>query len=360
MGGEGSPGGMRIVVTGATGNVGTALLRSLAADARVEEIVGIARRIPDWHPPRTRWVRADVAADPLEPHFAGADAVVHLAWLIQPSRDGAELERVNVEGSRRVFEAAAAAGAGALVHASSIGAYSPGPKDRRVDESWPTDGIATSFYARHKAAAERALDAVEARHPELRVVRLRPGLIFQRAAAQEIRRLFAGPLLPSPLLHPRLLPILPVTDRLVLQAVHADDVAEAYRLAATDGNASGAYNIAAEPILGPRELGELLGARPVRVPVRVLRAGAALTWRARLQPTPEGWLDMGLAVPMMDVTRAREELGWTPRRGAGDALLELLDGMRHRDGGPTPPLDPGAGGPLRVRELLTGVGRVNP
>ena len=351
---------MRIVVTGASGNVGTALLRALAADDRVEQIVGIARRVPEWRNPRTRWVRADVAADPLEPHLEGADAVVHLAWLIQPSRDGAELERVNVEGSRRVFEAAAGAGAGALVHASSIGAYSPGPKDRRVDESWPTDGIETSFYARHKAAAERALDAVEARHPELRVVRLRPGLIFQRSAAQEIRRLFAGPLLPSPLVHPRLLPVLPVTDRLVLQAVHADDVAEAYRLAATDPSARGAYNVAAEPVLGPRELGELLGARPVRVPARALRAAAALTWRARLQPTPEGWLDMGLAVPVMDTTRAREELGWTPRKSAGEALLELLDGIRRREGGPTPPLDAGAGGALRLRELKTGVGRVNP
>jgi len=351
---------MRIVVTGATGNVGTALLRALAEDERVEEIVGIVRRLPDGDHPRTRWVRADVAADELEPHFAGADAVVHLAWLIQPSRDEAELERVNVEGSRRVFEAAARAGAAALIHASSIGAYSPGPKDRRVDESWPTDGIATSFYARHKAAAERALDAVAAANPGLRVARLRPGLIFQRSAAQEIRRLFAGPLLPSPLLHPRLLPVLPVTDRLVLQAVHADDVAQAYRLAATSPEARGAYNVAAEPVLGPRELGDLLGARPVRVPERVLRAAAEWTWKARLQPTPPGWLDMGLGVPVMDVSRAREGLGWTPRHTAGEALLELLDGMRRRDGGSTPPLDAAAGGPLRVRELRTGVGRVNP
>ena len=74
--------------------------------------------------------------------FEGADAVIHLAWLIQPSRDAAELERVNVTGSRRVFEAAAESGAKALVHASSVGAYSPGPKDRAVDESWPRDGRA--------------------------------------------------------------------------------------------------------------------------------------------------------------------------------------------------------------------------
>src|SRR3954454_9244497 len=228
---------LRVVVTGATGNVGTSVVRALGEDPRVGEIVGIARRMPQWQAPRVRWVSADITADDLSGHFAGADAVIHLAWLIQPSRDGAELERVNVHGSRRVFEAAAAAGAKALVHASSIGVYSPGPKDRAVDESWPREGIATSFYSRHKAAAEHALDDYE---DALRVVRLRPALIFKRQAAAEIRRLFAGPLLPTPLLRPSLIPILPVTERLVLQAVHSHDVGEAYRLAATSADARGA------------------------------------------------------------------------------------------------------------------------
>jgi UDP-glucose 4-epimerase len=95
---------MRIVVTGATGNVGTSVLRALAADERVREIVGVARRQPDWQAPRTRWVSLDVERDDLRPVLAGADAVIHLAWLIQPSRDEAELERVNVRGSRRVFQ----------------------------------------------------------------------------------------------------------------------------------------------------------------------------------------------------------------------------------------------------------------
>src|SRR5215210_7293781 len=102
---------MRIVVTGASGNKGTSLLQALERDDRVEEIVGIARRRPTWATPKTRWVVADVTVSPLEPLFAGADAVVHLAWLIQPSRDERALSAVNVDGSRRVFEAAAAAGA---------------------------------------------------------------------------------------------------------------------------------------------------------------------------------------------------------------------------------------------------------
>jgi nucleoside-diphosphate-sugar epimerase len=348
---------MRIVVTGATGNVGTSVLEALAGDPRVEEIVGLARRRPSWQNPRTRFVTTDVADADLRPHFAGADAVIHLAWLIQPSRDERELARVNVQGTRRVAEYAAEAGVPALVHASSIGVYSPGPKDRPVDESWPRDGVASSFYSRHKAAAERILDEFDDR---LRIVRLRPGLIFKREAAAEIRRLFAGPLLPSPLLHPKLLPILPVTERLVLQAVHGSDVGEAYRLAATDPDARGAYNIAADPVLDPATLGRTLNARPVKIPPRVLRTLTDLSWRARLQPSPPGWLDMGLAVPVMDTTRARIELGWNPQHSSTETLLELLEGMRRSQGGDTPPLAPNAGGPARVRELLTGVGAKNP
>ena len=350
---------MRVVVIGATGNVGTALLRALADEDRVTEIVGVARRLPKSAAPKTVWAQADVSRDDLEPLLRGADCVVHLAWLIQPSRDESITYATNVRGSARVFAAAGAAGVPALVYASSIGAYAPGPKDRLVDESWPTTGTPTSFYARHKAATERELDSFEASHPEVRSVRLRPGLIFQRPAATGIRRLFAGPFLPSPLVRPELIPIVPRHPRLRVQALHADDVADAYRRAIVSDTARGPFNVAADPVIDGDMLGRVLGARPVDVPGRALRALTTLSWRARLQPTEPGWLDMGLSVPLMDTSRARDELGWTPRHGADDALLELLDGMRAGAGHPTPPLDPATSGPLRVREVLTGVGRTS-
>lgn len=351
---------MRVVVVGATGNHGSSLVRRLARDEQVTSIVGVSRRKPSLDVPKTSWVQRDISKDLLEDVFAGADAVVHLAWLIQPGRDERITHATNVEGSSRVFEAAARAGVGALVHASSIGAYSRGPKDRRVDESWPTEGTPTSFYGRHKAAVERILDSFEAAHPEMRVVRMRPGLVFKAEAAEEVRRLFVGPFLPRALVRRDLIPVVPDVDRLVFQAVHTEDLADAYRLTVVRPEARGAYNVAADPVLDPATLAKVLGARRVPVPVAVLRAGAALSYKLRLQPTEPGWLDMGLNVPVMDTSRIQRELGWEPKRSASDALLELMDAMRRGEGlKGSPQLDPATSGPGRVREILTGVGQTS-
>ncbi len=346
---------MRVVVTGATGNVGTSVLEALTADERVEEVVGVARRAPEISFPRTTFVAADISHSDLGAIVRGADAVVHLAWLIQPGRDERITHRVNVVGSERVFRAAAEAKVPALIYASSVGAYSVGPKDTLVDESWPTDGIGSSFYSRHKVAVERQLDRLEREYPQLRVVRMRPALIFKAQAATEIRRLFAGPLLPRFLLNPTLIPVVPDVDRLRFQVVHSRDVGEAYRRAVLS-DSRGAFNLAAEPPIGAAELAALLDARPVKLPTSVLRTAAAASFALRLQPSEPGWLDMGLAVPMMSSARARAELGWEPQTSATDALLELLAAMRTGADFRTPPLARETSGPARVRELLTGVG----
>jgi UDP-glucose 4-epimerase len=346
---------MRIAIVGATGNVGTSLLAALAHEPAVEEIVAIARRPAHVADARVRMVTADIAQADLAPHFAGVDAVVHLAWLIQPSRDERTLRAVNVEGTRNVLDAAARAGVRAVVYASSVGAYSPGPKDRLVDESWPTEGIDSLFYARHKAETERMLDRFERDQPDVRVVRMRPGLIFKREAATGIRRLFAGPLLPSPLIRRELIPFVPDVPRLRFQAVHSLDVGEAYRLALVS-DARGAFNVAADPVLDPTVLAEALHARRVPVRAGLLRGAAALSWKLRLQPSPPGWLDMAFAVPLMDTGRIRRELGWAPRRTSVEALQELLDGLRDGADFPTPPLSSATTAPWRARELRTGVG----
>ncbi|MDQ3877180.1 MAG: NAD-dependent epimerase/dehydratase family protein [Actinomycetota bacterium] len=346
---------MKVAITGASGNVGTSLLRSLEPEEQVLSIIGIARRRPKLAFPKTEWVEADITTSDLAPLFEGCDAVVHLAWAIQPSHRLDELHRVNVDGSARVFEAVARAGVKNLIYASSVGAYSPGPKDETVDESWPTGGIATSFYARHKAQTEAMLDVFEKRHSDVRIVRLRPALIFKREAASGVRRLFTGPILPSPLLHRSLIPIVPDSPRLRFQSVHSYDIGEAYRLAIVS-NVRGAFNIAADPVIDSDVLAELFDARRIPLPEKTVRALTHLTWRAHLQPTPVGWFDLGLNAPLMDVSRAQSELGWKPEFSATDALLDLIDGLREGSGLDTPPLDPATSGRFRVREFLTGVG----
>ncbi|MFD1147772.1 NAD-dependent epimerase/dehydratase family protein [Saccharothrix hoggarensis] len=334
---------MRIVVTGATGNLGTALLRRLADEPDMTAH-GVSRRPPVHEPPYDiAWSPVDLsregAEEPLTEVFRDADAVVHLAWRIQPSHDERVLYRTNVAGSDRVARAVVRAGVPHLVHMSSVGAYSPAAKDHTVDETWPTDGVRTSYYSRHKAAVEHLLDGVEREHPELTVTRVRPGLVLQPEAAAEIKRYFLGPLVPHALFRTRL-PVLPLPRAMVLQFVHADDVADAVaRIVAQ--RAGGAFNLVSDPVVTPQVLAEVMGARHVVIPPTALRTAARVTWRLRLQPTSHGWVDLALTAPLLDATKAFARLGWTPRHNARDTLKQLLDGLGRAEGlEPSPPLKP--------------------
>ncbi|WP_052850486.1 NAD-dependent epimerase/dehydratase family protein [Streptomyces avicenniae] len=351
---------MRVVIVGATGNVGTALVRALADEPAVTSVLGLARRVPDREVAKTTWAPVDLRdAEHVEArlrgYFEGADAVVHLAWLIQPARDPVTTWQANVLGTTRLLNAVAAARVPALLQSSSVAAYAPGPKDRAVDESWPTHGWPQAAYSREKAYVERLLDAFEYRQPTVRVVRMRPGFVFSRHAAAGQRRLFAGPLVFGPLVRPELLPLMPDMRGLRFQVVHTSDVAEAFRLGITEP-VRGAFNLAAEPVVDAALLGRLFEARPVTLPRPLVRAALAAAWRLRLTPASPQLFDAFVRLPLMDRTRAAEVLGWRPRVSAEDALLELVGGLRDGSGAHTPPLEPRVPGG-RATELATGVGR---
>lgn len=333
---------MKVVVTGATGNLGTACLRELTADGR-HEVVGVARRGPDlerasplasvtWHP-------ADVGHDDLDSVLAGADAVVHLAWKFQPTHDPGETWRTNVVGTRRLLAAVRRRGVPVVVTASSVAAYSPVDHDRPVGEDWETDGTSEAAYCREKAYDERVLDAFEQSAPDTRVVRLRPAFVFQRSAASAQRRIFGGALVRPRMLDRRLVPVLPVPRGLRLQAVHAGDVARAV-VAAVERPVSGAFNLAAGDVLRRRELGALMGAPTIEVPAGMTRAVMDAAWHARALPVPGSLLAALLGVPLLDTTRARTELDWVPRHTAGQAVGQMVEGAAMAAGSRTPPLHP--------------------
>lgn len=328
------------MVVGASGNVGSAIVRRLRREDDID-VEGVSRRRPASGPPfdGVPWHEVDVGSDgadrALEGVLAGADAVVHLAWLLQPNHDEAALHRTNVGGTATVLRAIAAAGVPQLVIASSVGAYSPGPK-RRVDESWPTGGVRSSHYARHKAENERALDAFERAQPGVAVARLRPGLVMQGAAGAELKRLFLGPLIPTRWLAPMLLPLLPVPPRVVSQVVHADDLAEAVLLILRR-RASGAFNLATDPVVGPRQLARLLHGRWLPVPQSPVRALLWAAWRLHLVRADPGWLHLAAGIPLMSTARARTELGWRPATSALDAVGETIRAVATHEHLPTSP-----------------------
>jgi UDP-glucose 4-epimerase len=339
---------VKIVVVGGSGNIGTALLRRLSAEQGAHELLAAARRTPASKEPydAARWVRLDVS-DPASTQemtylFDGADAVVHLAWQIQPSHDRTALWRTNRDGSEHVVRAVLEAGVPHLVYLSSVGAYSPADSATRVDESWPTGGIWGSSYSEDKAAVERMLDRHEREHPYLLVTRFRPALVFQRDAASEITRYFTGSIVPPALFRGLLrgaLPALPLPKGFALQCVHADDVAQAIERALVE-RVGGAFNLAAEPVLTRQRLGEMLHSRPVTVNRALFKTVVAGSWHTRLQPTSPGWVDLELAVPLLQTERARTELGWEPQHDAEETLRELLKAMAHGDGTSSPALRP--------------------
>ncbi|MFC4000063.1 NAD-dependent epimerase/dehydratase family protein [Prauserella oleivorans] len=349
--------GLRVVVTGATGNLGTSVIEALDEDPRIGSITGVARRAPEWSTPKLHMETLDLtqaAEAELDRVLTGADVVIHLAWAFQPTRDPVTTWRVNVLGAIRVFEAVARCEVPALLYSSSVGAYSPGPKDRTVDEHWPTHGWPSAAYTREKSYLERFLDAFGRSNPQTRIVRIRPAFVFKREAASEQRRIFAGPLLPTGLIRPGLVPVVPDIPGLRVQAVHSADVGEAFRLA-TLNPVRGPFNIAAEPVVDAALLAELLGARTVPVPRWAVRPALAAAWQLRAVPASAELFDAVVRLPLMDTMRAKTDLAWTPRYTAADAIGEFLTGLREQSGMATPRLRsrrPGG----RLGELASGVG----
>ncbi|MEJ7707189.1 MAG: NAD-dependent epimerase/dehydratase family protein [Nocardioidaceae bacterium] len=355
--GRGYDSTMRVIVVGASGNIGTALLERLEQESAVTEIRAVARRLPS-EPSAggtLTWHEANIAKDDLDTIVRGADAVVHLAWLFQPTHRPAQTWANNAVGTARLLEAVERCQVTSLVVTSSVAAYSPRHDEEPVDETWPTHGASTAAYAREKAYVERLLDAFEARVTHCTVTRLRPAFVFQRRAATQQRRLFMGPLVPGSIVRPGLVPVLPTPKGLLLQTVHSRDVATALASAIL-ARTPGAFNICADEIVTPTQLADLFKARQATVPARLARAALKAAWSAHAVPANPELLDALLSVPMMSNVKAKAEWGWAPTVSAQDALGEFFEGLRAGEGHPTPPLDPKGSGPLRAQEFGTGVG----
>lgn len=330
----------RVVISGASGNIGSALVPALLASGH--HPVALARR-----PPRdadgAEWVRADLSTSDgqqaLTRALRGADAYVHLAWPLQPMRRPGLLHDRGPRMLLPCVTAALEAGVGKVVHLSSVAAYAPGSGGERVDESWPLEGAADSPYARGKVLGERRLDVLaRSRSAMDRVAVLRPCLVGQRRAGAQMAR-YGLPAVLAATRAVRHLPWVPRADGFALQMVHSDDVARAV-VATIEQDASGPFNLAGEGTLGGREIARALDARPVRLPRGLPRLAVAAAWHTHLGPLDPTWVDMAVQAPLVVTGRARSVLGWRPEHPAVDVLREVVAGMRSGAGGASAALRP--------------------
>jgi UDP-glucose 4-epimerase len=295
---------VRVVVTGGSGQLGSLVLARLIQSRKIKQV-----RTLDLVPPIVKsgkldWKIADVRDPGLERHFEGADALVHLAFVTAGRAAPATPEAiraVNIDASKKMFAHAAAHGLSKLLVTSSIAAYGlDGPHPVPIEEDAPRRSTPWLIYAEQKWEIEQQLDELERAHPELAIVRLRPGVMLGRRIIEP----FSKPLRRG---------LLPKLGTARIPLVWDEDVADALLLALV-GNLRGAFNLCADDPLSADDLAEAGGLKLVPVP-RAARSGwaklATIVDRAGTGGDP-AWLRAGDVDLQVSSERAKRELGWQP------------------------------------------------
>ena len=330
---------LTVAVTGPTGAIGKALMRALEEDDAVERIIGMARRPFD--PLSEGWTKVEYRqGDVLDEGsvrdlVAGADVVVHLAFLIFGSHE--ETSRVNLAGSRNVFQAALDESVDRFVYTSSVAAY--GFHDDNPDllhEDVPPRGSDQHYYSAQKAELEKTLRDMSA-GSKTDVFVFRPCIVAGPTATELIENIpyvQLGDKLPDPVRSlvgtiPLLRPVIP-DPGVPFQLVHQDDVARALVAAIDGGRVPGTYNLAADGEITLTDLAHALGWYAIPVPELAVDITARVVSRIPLMPARASWIS-ALSVPvLMDTTKAKMNLGWEPEYDAFDTLADTIQAAREK------------------------------
>ncbi len=335
---EREPGKITVAVTGPTGSVGAAFVRALDREPTVAKVLGMARRPFD---PvelglrKLEYRRGDIqdraAVNDL---VAEADVVVHLAFIIWGSPE--ETRKVNLSGSRNVFEATFEKGAARLIYTSSVAAYGFETEHRDLlTEEDAARGSDSHYYSRQKADLEDMLLNLSRAHPKTDVYVFRPCIVAGPTALELIEKIplvKTGARIPQSIRKvvgklPLLRPVLP-DPGIPFQLVHEDDVAQALVLGTLGRGTPGTYNLAAEGEMSISDLARALGWYSIPLPDIALDATARIVSRLPLMPAETAWVD-ALRVPVLVSTdKARKELGWEPVNDAFDTLSQTVHAAR--------------------------------
>ena len=310
---------MKYVITGGSGYIGSRLTELLAGRDETERIVDLDVRPPDVPWPKTEYVRGDVrdrAAMRELLERERPDAVVHLAFLLNPIRDEARMYDIDVNGTLAVLEAASAAGVGQVLVTSSASAYGAFPDNPvPIAEDHPVRGQPDFSYARDKAEADRVCQLWAADHPDRVMTIVRPTIVFGPNVDNYISRGWENSA------------FIPVMDGVEadLQLVHEDDVVSAIA-GLLDAKQEGAFNLAADGLMTWRESAELIDMKVREMKFRTVYRIYSWAWRlhAPRVEAPPGNLHFLRDPWVVSNEKLKQAIGWEPTHDTRGVFEETM------------------------------------
>jgi UDP-glucose 4-epimerase len=329
---------MRYVITGGSGYIGSRLVELLSRSDDTEQIVICDLAPPLVYRPKTQFERVDVRdreAVRAVLERSGADALIHLAFILNPSHDEHLMYDVDVNGTHNVLEAAAAAGTQQVLVTSSSTAYGAFPDNPMpLTEDDPVRGVASFPYARDKTESDRLCQLWAAAHPDRVMTIVRPCIVFGPNVDNYIVRLWTKA------------PFTPDTGHLdrPIQFVHEDDVVEAIA-ALLLGRHGGAFNVAGDGLMTLRECAEVTGSPIRRMPLRAYRGLARALWGARVSEAPPGQIEFALHPWVVSNEKLKRTAGWSPRYTSRETfeITMRAHGKLAEEAAPARGLEPAAG-----------------
>lgn len=298
--------GVRYLITGGSGYIGSRLIERLSERAETERIVIADVRPPAAFRPKTAFERLDVrdygrARDLIASERP--DVVIHLAFILNPIHDQEAEYDIDVGGTQNVLRAASEGGVEHVMVTSSTTAYGAFPDNPvPMSEDWPVRGVPSFPYACHKTEADRLCQLWALEHPDRVMTIVRPCIVFGPNVNNYIVRLWTEQPFQADLgLEPQ-----------PLQFVHEDDLVEALDLL-LQGRHAGAFNVTGDGTMLTTECGDAIGMKRRRIPLALYRGLAAVMWKLRQSETPPGNIEFAIHPWVASNERLKETTGWRPR-----------------------------------------------
>jgi UDP-glucose 4-epimerase len=308
--------GLRLAITGATGDFGRSVLRWALDSGDIAEVTALGRRPTGTEHPKLREELLDLSGRFDLNAVSGYDALIHLAYCVEEPRDKRQAYRVNVVATRTLLAEANRVGIGHLILTSSanaLGVAACGTGEQLPEGAYPGgDQNTDNYYFFHKALLEHAANWHWANTTEesTKLAVARPcyvvGEHFDNSGLQAFLAKYV--LYPSP-------------KRSYYQFLWHSDLVEAYATILIDG-LTGIYNIAPTDQTSVAEITALNGGRLIPGPLRPLKIGADLMFRLRLAPFSGHWVTLG--DPLLDSRLLRTTTTWRPSMSSAQALQKYI------------------------------------